>query len=350
METEFRQEEIERLVAFERKFGKEGLTFDDVLLLPAESHVLPNDVSTVTRLTPSIALNIPVDLGRDGHRHRGAPRDRAGARGRPRDRPPQPLDRGSGRRGGQGEALRVGDDRRAGHARAPTTRSPRRSSSWSATASPGVPITDDAGVLVGILTNRDLRFETDASQPVSALMTSRNLVTAPVGHDARGGRGDPPPQQDREAAGRRRGRTPEGPHHRQGHLQADQVPGRDEGRAGPPPRRRRRRCRLGRDGARGALVDAEVDVLVVDTAHGHSHGVLDVVRQIEGGARRRAHRGEHLDAARARSRWPTREPTRSRSGRGLARSARRGSSPASAYRRSPPSTTRSRRSRDRASR
>ena len=60
METEFRQEELERLVAFERKFGKEGLTFDDVLLVPAESHVLPNDVSTVTRLTPAIALNIPL--------------------------------------------------------------------------------------------------------------------------------------------------------------------------------------------------------------------------------------------------------------------------------------------------
>ena len=45
----------------------------------------------------------------------------------------------------------------------------------------GVPITDDAGVLVGILTNRDLRFESNTRQPVSALMTSRNLVTAPVG-------------------------------------------------------------------------------------------------------------------------------------------------------------------------
>ena len=49
-----------RLVAFERKFGKEGLTFDDVLLLPAEWEVLPNDVLTVTRLTPSISLQIPV--------------------------------------------------------------------------------------------------------------------------------------------------------------------------------------------------------------------------------------------------------------------------------------------------
>ena len=60
MDTELRQEELERLIAFERKFGKEGLTFDDVLLLPAESEVLPNDVSTVTRLTPTISLNIPL--------------------------------------------------------------------------------------------------------------------------------------------------------------------------------------------------------------------------------------------------------------------------------------------------
>src|SRR5205807_2978807 len=60
METQVRQEELERLVAFERKFGKEGLTFDDVLLVPAESSVLPNDVSTATRLTPGITLRIPL--------------------------------------------------------------------------------------------------------------------------------------------------------------------------------------------------------------------------------------------------------------------------------------------------
>src|SRR5215210_5620215 len=60
METEIRQEQLEQLVAFERKFGTEGLTFDDVLLVPAESAVLPNDVSTVARLTPSISLQIPL--------------------------------------------------------------------------------------------------------------------------------------------------------------------------------------------------------------------------------------------------------------------------------------------------
>ena len=60
----------------------------------------------------------PDRLRGDGHRHRGAPRDRARARGRHRDHPPQPLDRGSGRRGRQGQAQRVGDDRRAGDAAA----------------------------------------------------------------------------------------------------------------------------------------------------------------------------------------------------------------------------------------
>ncbi|MGH3018430.1 MAG: IMP dehydrogenase, partial [Gaiellaceae bacterium] len=51
---------IERLLALEEKFAREGLTFDDVLLVPAESHVLPNDVATTTRFTRSVELRIPV--------------------------------------------------------------------------------------------------------------------------------------------------------------------------------------------------------------------------------------------------------------------------------------------------
>src|SRR3954470_18249584 len=54
------QAQLERLVELDRKFGREGLTFDDVLLVPAESSVLPNDVSTATRLTRTIALNVPI--------------------------------------------------------------------------------------------------------------------------------------------------------------------------------------------------------------------------------------------------------------------------------------------------
>src|ERR687896_809744 len=180
METEVRQDEIERLVAFERKFGKEGLTFDDVLLLPAESSVLPNDVSTVTRLTPSIELNVPIvsaamdtvtearlaiALAREGGLgivHRNLPID------------DQVAEVDTVKRSESGmivEPLTLRPDDAVADALDLMER--YRIS--------GVPITDDAGVLVGILTNRDLRFETDISQPVSALMTSRNLVTAPVG-------------------------------------------------------------------------------------------------------------------------------------------------------------------------
>src|SRR5438876_5712271 len=60
MTVELSTADVERLLELERKFSKEGLTFDDVLLQPAESRVLPNDVSTATQLTRSITLQIPV--------------------------------------------------------------------------------------------------------------------------------------------------------------------------------------------------------------------------------------------------------------------------------------------------
>src|SRR5918999_1385732 len=60
MSVELRPEDVERLLALEQKFAKEGLTFDDVLLLPAESAVLPGEVSTRTRLTRQIELAIPI--------------------------------------------------------------------------------------------------------------------------------------------------------------------------------------------------------------------------------------------------------------------------------------------------
>src|SRR5205085_5887397 len=145
--------EIERLRALDDKFGREGLTFDDVLLVPAESHVLPNDVSTATRLTPSIELAIPVvsaamdtvtearlaiALAREGglgivHRNLSiadqvaevdkVKRSESGMIVEPVTLPPEAL---------VSDALKL---MRTYHIS-------------------GVPITDDAGVLVGILTNR----------------------------------------------------------------------------------------------------------------------------------------------------------------------------------------------------
>jgi IMP dehydrogenase len=281
METDLRQQKLERLVSFERKFGKEGLTFDDVLLLPAESSVLPNDVSTVTRLTPKIELNIPlvsaamdtvtearlaVALARAGgigivHRNLSIADQVAEVDKVKRSESGmivEPVTLGPG--DSVAEALELMERYRIS----------------------GVPIVDGEGILVGILTNRDLRFETDTSQPVSTLMTSRNLVTAPFGTTLdeaseilHRNKVEKLPVVD--ADGRLKGLItvkdiskriayPDATKDEHGRLRVGAAVG------------------VGTDALEraAALVEAEVDVLVVDTAHGHSHGVLDVVRNLKG--------------------------------------------------------------------
>src|SRR5437773_6057208 len=155
--------EIERLRALDDKFGKEGLTFDDVLLRPAETHVLPNDVSTATRLTPRIELAIPIvsaamdtvtearlaiALARDGgigivHRNLSIA--------------DQVAEVDKVKRSESGmivEPVTLGPDAAVAEALELMARYHIS----------GVPITEAGGKLVGILTNRDLRFETDTSQ------------------------------------------------------------------------------------------------------------------------------------------------------------------------------------------
>ena len=203
METEFRQDEIERLVAFERKFGKEGLTFDDVLLLPAESHVLPNDVSTVTRLTPSISLNIPVVSA--------AMDTVTEAR----------LAIALAREGGLGivhrnlsiedQVAEVDKVKRSesGMIVEPVTLTPDHTVAEALELMEryrisGVPITDDGG--------RPRRHPHESRSPLRDRRLAARLGADDGAQprdrsgrdDARGGRGDPPPQQDREAPGRRR--------------------------------------------------------------------------------------------------------------------------------------------------
>ena len=267
--------------AHDDKFAKEGLSFDDVLLVPAESFVLPNDVSTATRLTPSIVLEIPVlsaamdtvtearmaialaRIGGLGIIHRNlsiqdqvvevdkVKRSEAGMIVEPVTLPPDAL---------LGDALAIMERYRVS----------------------GVPITEADGRLVGILTNRDLRFATDPSKPIHEVMTATGLVTAPVGTTL---------EEAQEILGR----------HRIEKLPIVDLDGRLRGlitvkdiskREAYPLATKDERGRL-RVGAAvgvgpdaleraGALVDAGVDVLVVDTAHGHSHGVLDVVRAIKG--------------------------------------------------------------------
>ncbi len=278
--VDIRPDEFQRLLELDRKFAKEGLTFDDVLLVPAESHVLPNDVSTRTRLSRSIELSIPVvsaamdtvtearlaiALAREGgigviHRNLAiedqvaevdkVKRSESGMIVEPVTLPPSALVR---------DALEL-------MARYKVS---------------GVPITDAEGILVGILTNRDLRFEHDVKQPVTALMTSRNLVTAPVGTTLaeaeeilRRNKIEKLPVVD--ADGRLTGlitvkdiqkkiQYPQATKDERGRLRVAAAVG-----VGPDAIERAQ-----------ALVAAGVDALVVDTAHGHSIGVVEMVGKIK---------------------------------------------------------------------
>src|SRR5881392_1501319 len=171
---------IETEVALPEKFAKEGLTFDDVLLVPAESAVLPNEVSTATRLTRTIALELPlVSAAMDTvtEARMAIALARLGGLG--------VLHRNLSIADQVAEVDKVKRSE-AGMIVEPVTLPPdaRVSDALDLMARyhiSGVPITDGDGTLVGILTNRDLRFAPDAAQPVSELMTSRELVTAPVG-------------------------------------------------------------------------------------------------------------------------------------------------------------------------
>ncbi len=263
------------------KFAREGLTFDDVLLVPAESSVLPNDVSTATRLTRTVALEVPVvsaAMDTVTEARMAIALAREGGMGI--------LQRNLSIDAQVGEVDKVKRSE-AGMIVDPLTLPPGALVSDALELMEryhvsGVPITDDDGRLVGILTNRDLRFERDVTQPVSALMTSRDLVTAPVGTTL----------AEAEQLLHR---------HRIEKLPIVDVDGRIKGlitvkdiqkRVDFPQATKDAQGRLRAGAAVGvgvdaydraqALIEAGVDVLVVDTAHGHSRGVIDMVSRIAG--------------------------------------------------------------------
>jgi IMP dehydrogenase len=280
MGVELAPDQVERLLELDRKFGKEGLTFDDVLLVPSESHVLPNDVSTKTQLTREIAIEIPIvsaamdtvtearlaiALAREGgigilHRNLSI----------------------------EGQVAEVDKVKRSesGMIVEPVTLPPeaRVSDALELMATyhiSGVPITDESGTLVGILTNRDLRFAPDTAQPVSELMTAGDLVTAPVGTTL----------AEAEAILHRHKieKLPvvDGAGKLRGLITVKDIQKRIEFPKSTKDDRGRLRVGaavgVGSDAweRAGALVESGVDVLVVDTAHGHSAAVPDMVRRIK---------------------------------------------------------------------
>lgn len=164
------------------KFFGEGLTFDDVLLVPGFSQVLPRDVNIQTRLTKDISLNVPmlsaamdtvteaalaIALAREGgvgilHKNMSIEKQAEQVRKVKRSESGLILDPITLTvEATVGDAHRLVRENKIG----------------------GIPIIDKNGKLVGILTNRDLRFEDDPKRKVKEVMTSKNLVTAPEGTD-----------------------------------------------------------------------------------------------------------------------------------------------------------------------
>ncbi|HEY8419223.1 MAG TPA: IMP dehydrogenase [Clostridia bacterium] len=258
---------------------KEGLTFDDVLLIPAASSVLPKDVDTSVQIAPKIKLNIPL---------MSAAMDTVTE---------YKLAIAIAREGGIGiihknldietQAEHVDKVKRSEHGviTDPFYLHPddKLSDALALMAKykiSGVPITEN-GKLVGILTNRDLRFETNYDQPIKNVMTKDNLITAPVGTTL---------QEAQKILGRHRiEKLPIVDEHfnLKGLITIKDI----EKNIQYPNAAKDANGRLLVGAAVGvgddsidrakALVDAKVDVLAVDTAHGHSISVLKRVEQLK---------------------------------------------------------------------
>ncbi len=262
------------------KFGTQGLTFDDVLLTPGHSHRLPREVSVATRFTRTIRLNAPIvsspmDTVTEARMAIAVARE-GGIGVIHKNLPPAR------------QAAEVDKVKRSEHGVIvdPFFLQPESSvrealDMMAHYRISGVPIVSEGGYLVGILTNRDLRFETRYDRPIADVMTKERLVTAPVGTTL---------EQAKAILGQHKiEKLPLVDEH--GRLsglitikdieKARKFPHASKDTAG----------RLLVAAAVGvgpahveraeALVAARVDVLVVDTAHGHSDGVLRQVRHLK---------------------------------------------------------------------
>ncbi|WP_134667654.1 MULTISPECIES: IMP dehydrogenase [unclassified Amycolatopsis] len=262
------------------KFAMLGLTFDDVLLLPAESDVVPSAVDTSTQLTRNIKLNVPlVSAAMDTvteARMAIAMARQGGIGVLQRNLPIEE----------QAAAVEVVKRSEAGMVTDPVTCSPDDTLAevdalCARFRISGVPVTDASGALVGIITNRDMRFEVDHTRLVREVMTRTPLVTAQVGVTAEAALGllrrhkiEKLPIVD--GAGKLRGLITV-----KDFVKTDQYP-----KASKDPDGRLivgAAVGVGADGHKRAmaLAEAGVDVLMVDTAHGHSRAVIDAVRLLK---------------------------------------------------------------------
>ncbi|WP_342753075.1 IMP dehydrogenase [Shouchella clausii] len=264
---------------WETKFQKEGLTFDDVLLVPAKSEVLPRDVSVATKLSENVKLNVPIiSAGMDTVTE-------------------AQMAIAMARQGGLGiihknmsieqQAEQVDKVKRSerGVITNPFFLTPDRQvfdaeHLMGKYRISGVPIVDEEQKLVGILTNRDLRFIEDYSIKIDDVMTKEGLVTAPVGTTLE--QAEKILQQHKieklplvDDNGILKGlitikdiekviEFPNSAKDKQGRLLVGAAIG----------------VSTDADARIAAVVKAGVDAIVIDTAHGHSKGVLDKIKQV----------------------------------------------------------------------
>jgi len=263
------------------KFRGEGLTYDDVLIVPARSNVMPRDVSTKTRLTRSITLNVPImsaamdtvtesdmaiAMAREGgvgvlHKNMSIEEQAAEVRRVKRSESGMILD-----------PITLSPDETVAKARGMMARY----------SIGGIPVIDRDNVLVGIVTNRDLRFQIDGSRTLEDMMTKAPLVTAPMGTTL----------EEAEALLQS---------HKIEKLPVVDDDGRLTGLITFKDIQKKRQFPLACKDQHGrlrvgaavgvtsdildrvrAVVDAGVDFVTVDTAHGHSEGVLNAVRTVKG--------------------------------------------------------------------
>lgn len=264
----------------ENKFAKEGLTFDDVLLIPQASNFTPNEVELSTRLTKNIKLNIPfmssamdtvtessmaIAIAREGgigiiHKNMTIQEQAA------------EVDKVKRSENGvitnpfsltKDRTLQDADDLMA-----------RFKIS-------GVPIVDDENKLIGIITNRDLKFETDFTQKISEVMTSEKLVTAPVGTTLTEA------QQILSKAKVEKLPIVDKEGHLKGLITIKDI----EKAVQYPNSARDKQDRLLVGAAIGvtddaiervqAVYEAGVDVIALDSAHGHSKNIINKVKEIK---------------------------------------------------------------------
>jgi IMP dehydrogenase len=269
-----RNQSIDKFIA------ADGITYDDVLLVPGHSTVLPRSVDTSTWLTKHIRLSIPlvssamdtvtesamaIALAREGgigiiHKNLSIQR--------------------------QAEEVDAVKRSESGLILSPITLTPDRSlrdalllmKKYSIS---GIPVTGKGGKLVGIITNRDIRFESELDRSVAEIMTKENVVTAPLGTTL----------DQAEAILQ---------HNKIEKLPVVDKTGMLRGLITFKDIQKKKRFPLAAKDSGGrlvcgaalgvaentleraqALVDAQVDVVVIDTAHGHSQGVIDMVKKVK---------------------------------------------------------------------